>query len=193
MVTRLLHGLDVQPQQVRGMGESNHWSSWAVSDDERRVSIQPDIETMCWALTRLVLHAELTAAGQNPTEIARTVVWYDLTDANVKTNLAEDSRQMRDRELVGEEAARRMSGLEETDAPDVADRIRMAGQKTGNPYLALFGLDLPKEFDWDEVERFMGKKSGPDGQGDADPSESGPSKGAPDKPKATATPIKKAS
>lgn len=192
LIDRIIMGLDVQPQHVRGMGESNHWSAWAVSDDERRVSIQPDIEVMCWALTRLVLNPALNAMGRTR-GVENTVIWYDLTDANVKTNLAEDSRQMRDRMLIGEEPARRMSGLAETDAPDDADLVRMVGQATGNPYLALFGLPVWDEIDWDKVAEFMGKKPGPQQDSAADPSETSPSKGAPDKPKGTATPIRKAS
>lgn len=193
LLTRIIMGLDVQPQHVRGQGDSNHWSAWAVSDDERRVSIQPDIETMCWALTRLVLAAELQKAGRGAAEIEKSVLWYDLTAANVKTNLAEDSRQMRDRKLVGDEAARRMSGLEETDAPTDEELARMIGQDTGNPWLALYGLPIHDKIDWDKAAEFMGKKSGPQQESAGDPPESSPGKGAPDRPKGTATPIKRAS
>lgn len=194
---RIITGLDVQPQHVRGLGDANHWSAWAVSDDERRVSIQPDLETMCWAVTRLVLNAEMKTAGRSDAEIAKTVIWYDLTKANVKTNLAEDSRQMRDRGLVSEEGSRRMSGIDEADAPTDADRVRMIGVATGNPYLATYGLASvggeTGPIDWDKVAEFMGKKSGPDQESGAEPSKASPSKGAPDKPKGTATPIRKAS
>lgn len=192
LIQRIIMGLDVQPQHVRGLGDASHWSAWAVSDDERRISIGPDVEAMCWALTRLVLNAELQ--GQvSDAEIAKTVIWYDLTKANVKTNLAEDSRQMRDRKLVSEEGARRMSGIDETDAPTDDDRVRMLGNQIGNPYLALYGLDVAKTLDWDKVAEFMGKNNGPDAQSDADPSETSPGKGAPDKPATKPTPIKKAS
>lgn len=188
LIDRLLMGLDVQPQHVRGLGNSNHWSAWAVSDDERRVSIQPDIETMCWALTRLVLNAEMKSQGRRPGEINKVVIWYDMTGANVKTNLAEDSRQMRDRNLVGEEGARRMSGIDEADAPDDNDRARMIGLDTGNPYLALYGLPIHDTIDWDKVAAFMGKKNGPDQQSAGEPPQSSPGKGAPAKPKSNAKP-----
>lgn len=194
LIQRIIMGLDVQPQHVRGLGDASHWSAWAVSDDERRISIGPDVEAMCWALTRLVLNAELAEAGISANEIAKTVIWYDLTKANVKTNLAEDSRQMRDRFLVGAEGARRMSGIDETDAPTDEDVIRMIGTKIGNPYMATFGLPGADKLDWDKVSEFMGKGNGPDAESDADPSEASPGKGAPDKPKSSSpTPIKKAS
>ena len=69
LIDRILQGLDVTPSAVKGQGDQNHWGAWAAEDDERRVNIQPDLETMCWALTRMILHAEMQAqreAGPHP-------------------------------------------------------------------------------------------------------------------------------
>lgn len=161
-------------------------SAWAVSDDERRVSIQPDVEVMCWALTRLILNAELKA--RQYTGADRLCVWYDLTDANVKTNLAEDARQLDDRGRISAEATRRLSGIEEADAiPDI-EYIRWVGVKESNPYLATYGLPEAENIDWEKVAQFSGKKNGPEADSNADPSETSPGKGAPDKPTESDTP-----
>jgi len=149
------------------------------------------IETMCWALTTLVLRAEMRLAERSEAEIANTIVWYDLTEANVKTNLAEDSRQMRDRGLLSEGAARRMSGIEETDKPTDEEMVRWVGAKVGNPWLATFGLEVHDKIDWEEAVKYNNRNSGPVEESPADPAETSPSKGAPGMPKPT--PIRNAS
>ena len=161
LIDRILMGLDVQPQDVKGMGDSNHWSAWAVSDDERRVNVQPELETFCWAATRMILHAEMQKAGRSPGTILNTMLWYDLTEANVKTNLAEDARQLRDRRLISPEATRRMSGAKETDKPSEIEEIRQIGVEMGDPYLATFKMSEAENIDWKKVT--VQPKPGPEG------------------------------
>lgn len=185
LITRLLMGLDVQPQHVKGLGDSSHWSAWAVSDDERRINIQPDMETLCWALTRLVLYREmkiLQATNSKITDarISKTCLWYDLTEANVKTNLAEDARQAQDRIIIGPPAARRLTGLSESDAPTELEAIRMIGLKQGDAYLATYGMAEAKNFDWTKIGSHSG---GPDPASPADnPTQVGPGVGSPGAP-----------
>ena len=180
LIDRILMGLDVQPQDVKGMGDANHWSAWAVSDDERRVNIQPDMETLCWALTNLILHAEMEAAGMPPGKIAKTVLAYDLTKANVKTNLAEDARQASDRIQISPAAARRTTGFDESDAPSEVEWVRELGRQMKDPYLATFKMDIATEIDFDKV--VSAKKDGPDPASTADNPKVGPGtdSGSPD-------------
>lgn len=179
LITRILMGLDAQPSSVTGNGEQNHWSSWASSDEERRVNIQPDIETMCWAMTRLILWREMQERQQKPGKIMGSMVWYDLSAASAKVNLAEDSRQMRDRLLVSDESARRLSGLSEADKPTEEEYVRMVGQKTSDPYLALWGLPVVDKIEWSKVGS---KKTGPDANSPADEPAAGPGVGDPGSP-----------
>lgn len=174
LIDRVLMGLDVQPSIVRGMGDSNHWSSWAVSDDERRVNIQPHLETMCWAATRMVLHAEMQAANRKPGDILKHVLWYDLTAANVKTNLGEDARQAHDRLVINDEGTRLLTGISEAHALKGPERIRAIGVKMSIPYLATFALDEAKDIDWSKVNPV---KTGPDANSPADKPETSPGKG----------------
>jgi len=179
LIDRILMGLDVQPSNVKGNEQSNHWSSWSTSGDELRVNIQPDLETMCWALTRLVLWREMEDAGQKPGAIMSTVIWYDLNDATVKTNLAEDARQMLDRAAISDSAARRMTGIAEADAPTDAEYIRNIGRKFSDPYLATYGLAEATKIDWEKVGS---KQTGPDANSPADPANVGPGVGDPGSP-----------
>ena len=181
LIDRILMGLDVQPQDVKGMGDSNHWSAWAVSDDERRVNVQPEIETMCWALTEMVLRAEMREAGLPAGRISNTIIWYDMTRANVKTNLAEDARQASDRGQISDSGARLLTGIDESLAPSEDERIRWVGRQIRDPYLATFGLKRASEIDWGKVG--AGKGNGPQANSPADKPKAGPGNdsGAPGK------------
>jgi hypothetical protein len=151
LIDRILTGLDTQPSGVTGMGDNNHWSAWASTDEDRRVNVVPDVEMMCWALTRLVLHREMQAAGLKPGRIVSSMIWYDLSAAAAKTNMAEDGRQARDRILISDSAARRTSGLTEADAPSDEEYVRMVGVKMKDPYLATFGMAIVDQIDWEKV------------------------------------------
>jgi hypothetical protein len=179
LIGRILFGLDVQQHAVEGMSNVNHWTGWLASDDERRVAIQPDLEMLCFALTRLVLHAEMVKAGASMSEIESTVIWYDLTDASTNVNKNEDARQATDRGLIGPAASRRLQGIGETDAPTDDEYIRWVGVKANNPYLATWGMAAHDDIDWEEAGV---KKPGPAPASPAGDSPVGPGVGQPGSP-----------
>lgn len=176
LIDRILMGLDVVPEGVKGNSETNHWGAWVNADDDLKVNIRPEVETFCWALTRCVLHAEMQAANIKPGIIAKTVIWYDLSQANVKTNIAEDARQAYDRGLVGPTGTRRMTGIPESEAPTNLEIIRSFGYEKGVPYMATYDMPEAKKFDWDKIQ--VKPKTGPGAQTGGDPPESSPSKPA---------------
>lgn len=150
LIDRILVGLDVQQNAVQGVGsQTNHWGAWAVQDEERRVAVAPDLEMMCWALTRLVLHAELMGSPEARAELGSTVVWYDLTDAATKANQTEDARQAGDQGTINQAAVRRMQGIPESDALTGDEYIRFVGLKCQNPYLAVWKMPEAEGIDWE--------------------------------------------
>lgn len=179
LIDRILTGLEVQPSQVKGSQDSNHWGAWAASDDEVRVSVKPDLETMCWALTRLVLWRRMQDAGAKPGTIAKHVIWYDLSRATSHVNAAEDARQLFDRGLIGGDAARRESGMEERDAATSDELIRMVGWKMNVPRLALWKIAGTENIPWDEMTP---TKTGPAPKSSADEPKAGPGNGQPGSP-----------
>jgi len=179
LIDRILMGLDIQPSQVKGAADANHWGSWSATDDELKVSIKPDLETGCWALTRLFLWKQMQDAGTRPGTIMKHVIWYDLDDATSHMNISEDSRQLVDRNLIGPAATRRMNGIKEKDAPTPIEYIRRLGIKMADPYLATFGMTEAESFDW---EKIGSATPGPSADSPAAPAESAPGKGNPGSP-----------
>ena len=179
IIDRILTGLDVQPSQVKGSQEANHWSAWSASEDELRVSVMPDLDTMCWALTRLVLWKQMQDAGHRPGTIQKLVVSYDMSKAASHLNAAEDARQLADRIMLSPQATRTASGFEERHAPNPIEYIRAVGVAMSDPYLATFEMDEAERFDW---EKIGSQKTGPDADSQAPDSTSQPGKGNPGSP-----------
>ncbi len=179
LVEKILRALDNTPTAVTGSQDSNHWGAWASADEEARIDVKPDLEMACWALTRLVLRAEMARLRLPAKRIADAMVWYDLSDAQAKSNIAEDARQMRDRALVSDAATRRMSGVKESDAPTEIEAIRAIGLKMGDPYMATYGMKEQENFDWEKVGS---GKTGPNPDSPAADPNVGPGVGNPGAP-----------
>lgn len=175
----ILTGLDIMPSNVKGSGATNHWGAWADSEDELRVAVRPNLETMCWALERLVLRKRMQDEGRKPGEIEGLTVWYDLSKAASHQNIAEDARQLADRLMVSPSAAREASGFEERHAPTDLEYIRQVGIATGDPYLATYGMSEAEKFDWTKIGS---AKRGPNPDSQAPDSSSQPGKGNPGSP-----------
>lgn len=180
LIDRILTGLDNQPGQIKTSKETNHWQNWYQSDDERRVHVQPHLDTMCWALNCLVLYPALEKANYTPGRILGLTFGYDLTEANIKTNLAEDSRQLRDRFLIGDAATRKYSGADEGDAASEEEYVRMVGVKLADPYLATFKLKVQGDIDFAKVA--VQPAPGPDALNPGGDPKVGPGVGDPGSP-----------
>lgn len=179
LIGRILTGLDVQKQATEGVGDTNHWAAWAVSDEERRIAVQPDIDAFSWTLTRLVLWPALRSRNWPEGKVQAVRIVADLSEAAVKSNLAEDFRLLRQEGAINLAALRRVTGAKESDAMSNDEYIRWLGVKMQDPYMAVYGLD-GIDVDWDKVgvlKRPSGPAAGPEdsnvGPGTGDPGSPG--------------------
>jgi len=179
LINRIMQGLDSNQDTTKGMENQNHFSAWAASDEERRVAVQPDLEFMCWAFTRLILHRQLQEDGMSPEEILRHAVWFDLSASTVHANQQEDARQLADRGLINNKATRRMSGVREEDKIDDEEYVRWVGVQTKNPVLMMHGHPENDKIDWEKAMPAP-VKTGPAPDSPADDSEAGPGGGGSD-------------
>lgn len=155
-------------------------SMWAVSDEERRITVQPELDSGCHALTRLVLWPELQARGRKAGSILPWRVWYDLSAAQVRSNQGEDARQGFDRMVVSGTWLRNLMGATDEDAPTEAEYVRQLGVLIKNPILATYGLE-GVDVDWDRAAAW-GKSPGPTADSPADDPQVGPGVGDPGSP-----------
>lgn len=151
---RILMGLDVMPEGVKGYGESNHWNAWASRDEDMKANMAPDLEMLCWTLEQLVFLPDGTMDNKLLDEFG---LWYDMSGAIARPNLAEDAKQGIDNGTVSGQGYRELAGIDEEFALKGDELVRWTGVKLGDPYLATFGLPEQAQFDW---EKIGSKKSG---------------------------------
>lgn len=77
-ISRLAMGLDVSPERLLGVGNTtNHWSAWAIGDEDVQLHIVPPMETICQALYQHIITPILVREGMDP---QRFMLWYDTGD-----------------------------------------------------------------------------------------------------------------
>lgn len=116
-IRRLAMSLDIAPERLLGMGaNSNHWSAWAIGEDDIKVHIAPVVETICDALTEYVLRPTLEAAGLDP---ARFVVWYDATPLTQDPDRKTEAKDLFDRGAITASKYRAILGFDDEDGYDL--------------------------------------------------------------------------
>ena len=112
-IRRLATGLDIDPQELLGMGDSNHWSAWQIDENGIKLFIQPVMTRICDALTRGYLERALKVIGADP---EKYTIWFDPSPLTVRPNRFEDAFQLyQEGELSGEEL-RNAGNFTEDDA-----------------------------------------------------------------------------
>lgn len=127
-VRRFAIGLDIPAEILLGLGDSNHWSAWALTSEAIRMGIEPKLATVAYALTQQWLRPLLQA--ENVEDWHRWLVWYDTAPLRVRTNRAETALKAHEAGVISDAALRRETGFEESDAPTAAE---VAARKEANP------------------------------------------------------------
>lgn len=162
--TTITRGQDLPVEVQTGMGSSNHWSSWSISDSTVTNHLQPMADRFADGLTRVFLRPALAQTGAfSPEEIRSVVVIADGSNVITRPNASEDYRQLHDRITVGDKALRDAAGAEESDVPAEDEYVRILGRQNHDPYLATFGMDVADDIDWDKVG--LGRTEGTPGVG----------------------------
>lgn len=141
-IRRIALGMDIPPEQLLGMTDASHWSSWQIEDAYIKLHIEPKLQTICHAMTIGYLQPYLRSLGVSDWE--RHVVWFDTTQIKLRPNRSADAADLHDDLLITDEARRRVAGFDESDAPDDEQFRQMLLTKAilGAPQLGLNLLPL---------------------------------------------------
>lgn len=116
-IRRLAMSLDIAPERLLGMGaNSNHWSAWAIGEDDIKVHIAPVLETICDALTEFILRPTLEAAGIDPSSFT---VWYDATPLTQDPDRKTEAKDLFDRGAITASKYRSVLGFDDEDGYDL--------------------------------------------------------------------------
>lgn len=114
-IRRLALGLDAPPERLLGMGDTNHWSAWQLSEDEAKIHVAPVVGLIRDALTRQYLRIVLAANGvPDPQDF---MVGADMSALTLRPDRSADGFQLHDRDLITDDALREATGFGPEDAP----------------------------------------------------------------------------
>lgn len=148
---RLANALNLPSEIITGLGQTNHWTGWQLTEEAIKIHIAPKVEVITRGLTLGWLHPMLKEMGEPIREDngARIIMWYDTSELTQRPDRSTSAIQLRDMMIITDEATRRETGFSEADAPTPAELEKMILMKLSvNPQTAspaikeLTGLEL---------------------------------------------------
>lgn len=114
-IRRLAMGLDVAPERLFGMSEGNHWSAWAIDENDIKVHVAPLVQIITDALTQEILREKLAQENIDPDQY---IVWYDTTALSQDPDKTDEARDAFDRGAITAAALRQHLGFDDEDGYD---------------------------------------------------------------------------
>ncbi|MGW4123623.1 hypothetical protein [Nocardia sp. NPDC004711] len=142
-IRRIALGMDSPPEALLGLGSgSNHWSAWAISEEDVKLAVTPQMVFIAHTLTIGWLHPLLRAEGVP--DWNKYLVWYDASALRLRPDRSADSRELFDRAALSLDATLRENGFGDADKPtdDEKKRILLTKLLIGAPSLAPLLLPL---------------------------------------------------
>lgn len=137
-IKRIQAAIDLPPEVLSGMGDTNHWSATQIHEESFQAHIQPFIELIVDGLTEGYLRPALKRAGVPNFE--QYVIWYDETALLKKPNTGEAAVQAHDRLALSDEGLRSALGLDEEDRiKDPEEYNKRVGVKLVDLHTAITG------------------------------------------------------
>ncbi len=119
-VMRLARGMDMPPEVLTGLSDSNHWAARQILDDMWRSHGAPIAEQFCDDLNQAYFRPILREAGYpNWNQI---VIGYDESQIVVKPDRSDDADEAFDRAAIGYEGYLEMKDIPQDYAPDADER-----------------------------------------------------------------------
>jgi hypothetical protein len=135
LLARLGIGLDVPPEVITGLADTNHWNAWQITSDLFRHHQEPITIAAVEGLSIGYLRARLTAANRwDPELIRRLVIWYDAADLVAPADMSGAANDAHDRKLITDAGYRALRGIGEEFAPPDE-------QQTGDAPVGNTGID----------------------------------------------------
>ncbi|MFJ2374964.1 hypothetical protein ACIOZL_19475 [Streptomyces sp. NPDC087769] len=147
-IKRLAIGLDMPPEVLTGLADTNHWNAWIISDDSIKLHLEPKLGLICDTLTSQYFRAAWDALGVPDPE--NWACWYDTSDLKQRPNRAPEAAEAHARGAISDAAYLRELGFSTEDMPDEDEQQRrlLVQLATTNAQLApaaleALGVQLP--------------------------------------------------
>lgn len=149
-IRRLALGLDMPPEVLTGVADTNHWNAWQVEEAGIKAHAEPLLALICESLTEGYLRPLLVQDGMDPVDADQYTVVADTTMLRLRPNRSKEAFELYDRMQLDGAALRRETGFDEADAPDGPELrelfLRKVASGSTTPELvaaALLALGVP--------------------------------------------------
>lgn len=121
-IVRVAAAFEIPSELLTGLGDSNHWSAWAVSEEGIK-RIKPYLATIADTLTRGFLIPALESAKiPNPERYAYA---FDVAPLAVRPNRLTEALELWDRFLIKDEEAVKSGAFTALQMPTEGERLKM--------------------------------------------------------------------
>ena len=139
-IRRISLGLDMPPEVLLGMADSNHWTAWQIDEQTWSAHLDPVALRMAEDFADAYLRPACRAAGvENWQEIVLAV---DPTDAINHPNRVADAKDLHDRGVISDEALRDAGGFNDADEPTANQRAFYEAVKLRQPVVTPEDVDM---------------------------------------------------
>lgn len=125
-IKSLAQSLDVPAEVLLGMGDTNHWSAWQVSEDAVSTQIVPVCSRIAEALTVGYLRGALEKLGKDPEAY---VYAFDTAPLTTRPNRSADALNFHDKLLLSDKATLAAGAFPEESLPTQEERLRRIAEK----------------------------------------------------------------
>lgn len=123
VIRRLATIMDIPSDVMLGLGDTNHWTAWAVDESGLKVHVAPTAEQICAAITTGYLQPRLVAS-RDPDPMT-SVAWYDMSQLTLRPDTSQNAQYAYDHLEISGGALRNALGFTEDDAPSVEELEQM--------------------------------------------------------------------
>lgn len=171
-IKRIAIGLDMPPEILLGMEDSNHWTAWQIGEETWKGHGQPKAQQLCDDLTASYFRPYL-AVTMGEERAAEFYISYDATAIINHPDRTKDAKDLYDKRAIGKRALREAAGFDDDDAPTRPELAEHIGVATRDASLAWFGTPSVRG---GNIETAPGEVVGPDDNHSSGPG--GPESGA---------------
>jgi hypothetical protein len=113
-IKRLAIGLDMPPEILLGLQDSNHWTAWQIDEQVWEAHILPVTVTLCTNLTEHYLWPTIAGSVTNPQDF---MVAYDEAGVVKRPDRSTDAKDLHDRGAINDRALREAAAFDDADMP----------------------------------------------------------------------------
>jgi hypothetical protein len=117
-IERLGVGMDMPPEVLSGMGDTNHWSGFLIDGYGIKVWIEPLMNRICQALTEAYLVPALMLMGKDP---GRYTYAFDTSPLQLRPQRLQDALNLYEKGIISAEAVREAGFFRASDKPEIEE------------------------------------------------------------------------